>query len=251
MMIDRVCANCGKVFQVRESVLKQGRGKVCSKACSYAMMRRYEGEGELRQCPRCGKEYRVCPSQIAHNLGKHCSRECSRPPQVRLCLTCGNEFRFSPSDDQKYCSVECCNKSPEKSEVSRRLAHAAWDNDESRQRLLEGIKRRSQDPTWRSAAHFQQGTAHPKFRGNKRGRDIDAARYEYKAWHKAVLRRDDYTCQICGERGGRLQAHHIKEWAEYPESRYDVDNGMTLCKGCHRRLHARIRELLGTTGGVA
>lgn len=58
---------------------------------------------------------------------------------------------------------------------------------------------------------------------------------KYKAWRKAVFERDNYTCQNCGKKGGHknLQAHHIKEWTNYPELRYDVSNGQTLCKSCH------------------
>jgi len=56
---------------------------------------------------------------------------------------------------------------------------------------------------------------------------------KYKAWRKAVFERDNFTCQKCGKRGCKLEAHHIKEWADFPELRYDVDNGQTLCKKCH------------------
>lgn len=59
--------------------------------------------------------------------------------------------------------------------------------------------------------------------------------WEYVVWRTAVFVRDDYTCQICNERGGKLQADHIKPWALYPELRYAIDNGRTLCISCHRQ----------------
>ncbi|MFA8336337.1 HNH endonuclease [Burkholderia cenocepacia] len=46
-------------------------------------------------------------------------------------------------------------------------------------------------------------------------------------------------CTHCGDdKGGNLEAHHRKEWAEYPELRFDVSNGITLCRACHWLAHA-------------
>lgn len=58
----------------------------------------------------------------------------------------------------------------------------------------------------------------------------------YKQWRKAVFERDGYHCQFpnCTYNNVRgLQAHHIHPWAQYPELRYEVSNGIVLCKCCH------------------
>jgi hypothetical protein len=57
---------------------------------------------------------------------------------------------------------------------------------------------------------------------------------EYREWREAVFRRDWYTCQMCGEYGGKLHADHIKRFSDFPELRLDVNNGRTLCEACHR-----------------
>ena len=58
---------------------------------------------------------------------------------------------------------------------------------------------------------------------------------EYKLWRTAVFERDNYTCIWCRERGGELNADHIKPFAYFPELRLAIDNGRTLCKDCHRK----------------
>lgn len=60
---------------------------------------------------------------------------------------------------------------------------------------------------------------------------------EYKDWRNSVFAGNDYTCQRCQQWGGRLQAHHIYNFADNPEQRLDVDNGITLCKKCHKEFH--------------
>ena len=58
---------------------------------------------------------------------------------------------------------------------------------------------------------------------------------KYKIWRESVFERDDYTCQDCGVKGGRLQADHIKPFSLYPEFWFDIDNGKTLCVECHKK----------------
>lgn len=63
--------------------------------------------------------------------------------------------------------------------------------------------------------------------------------YGYIRWAQEVKQRDHYTCAICGRRGVALHSHHLNAWAEYPDQRYDVENGVTLCTFHHEDFHEK------------
>tara|TARA_B100000809_G_C14724462_1_gene382632 strand:+ start:22 stop:417 length:396 start_codon:yes stop_codon:yes gene_type:complete len=62
---------------------------------------------------------------------------------------------------------------------------------------------------------------------------------EYKSWRVKVLKRDRFTCQLCGQIGGRLEVHHIRPKYLFPELTLVIDNGCTLCKYCHQSIVTR------------
>lgn len=67
----------------------------------------------------------------------------------------------------------------------------------------------------------------------KRSKNYNERRRFQRELQTKVFERDDYTCQICGERGGHLHVDHIQSWADYPELRFEMDNCRTLCMACH------------------
>jgi 5-methylcytosine-specific restriction endonuclease McrA len=77
--------------------------------------------------------------------------------------------------------------------------------------------------------------------GQKKERGQQMSRAAYRDWRTAVYARDDWTCRQCGARsnGVYLNAHHIKQWSLHPELRYDVSNGITLCRPCHQAIPHR------------
>ena len=60
---------------------------------------------------------------------------------------------------------------------------------------------------------------------------------EYVIWRTAVFKRDNYTCCVCNTYNGTHNAHHLNGWNAYPEERFDLENGITLCELCHRTFH--------------
>lgn len=61
---------------------------------------------------------------------------------------------------------------------------------------------------------------------------------EYIKWRDAVYKRDEYTCALCGA-DTDLHAHHKKGFDEFPSLRYVVNNGITLCRKCHLKVHKK------------
>lgn len=61
------------------------------------------------------------------------------------------------------------------------------------------------------------------------------ASIEYRLWREAIFARDGWICVHCGQRGGKLNADHIKPFSQFPELRLALDNGRTLCEKCHRK----------------
>lgn len=64
--------------------------------------------------------------------------------------------------------------------------------------------------------------------------------HEYRKWRQKVIERDG-CCTSCGSKEN-LEAHHIKEFSKYPDSRLVLSNGITLCNKCHRNLHKERRK---------
>lgn len=79
-----------------------------------------------------------------------------------------------------------------------------------------------------------RGSANPKWKGGITPQNkAERSHKPNIEWRKLVFLRDKFTCQLCGQIGGNLNAHHIKPWAEFRELRSDVNNGITLCHPCH------------------
>jgi hypothetical protein len=67
---------------------------------------------------------------------------------------------------------------------------------------------------------------------------------KYKYWMLSVKKRDHWKCRIADKNcKGSLEAHHILGWIEYPELRYKINNGITLCRAHHPKKRAEEKRL--------
>ena len=89
------------------------------------------------------------------------------------------------------------------------------------------------------------GDKNPHYNANLTYEERIKNRYELGGgssvrWSKQVMERDNYTCQVCGDnKGGNLNSHHLNGWNAFPEQRFDLDNGVTLCTDCHKEFHSQ------------
>lgn len=85
----------------------------------------------------------------------------------------------------------------------------------------------------------------PTWKGGSSYHRVERSTLEYRTWRKNVFSRDCYTCQCCGARNSngngktvKLIGHHIKDWKNNVDARYEIDNGITLCEECHIKFHS-------------
>jgi hypothetical protein len=82
------------------------------------------------------------------------------------------------------------------------------------------------------------GKDNPAWKGDLAiSRDRALHRKEELKWSNIIKKRDNYICQYCHKVGSKLNSHHIKSYEKYPEFRYEISNGITLCQDCHIYVH--------------
>ena len=110
----------------------------------------------------------------------------------------------------------------------------------TRQKMSEKI---ITDITLKKMSKRWVGHLNPQWKGGLTPQNkLIRGSYMYREWRINIFRRDRYTCQKCGSRSMRgkrveLHPHHIKAFSKYPDLRFDIDNGKTLCSSCHNNLH--------------
>lgn len=207
-MINVNCKQCGEEFKIK--LCRKDTAKFCSQTCSSFS----RNEKIKKFCLFCKKEFKTVLSQVKRGKGKFCSLKCfyiSRNRRIKkLCLICKKEFAVRlyriKDGEGKYCSRKCQGK-------------------------------------WRSINI--RGENHWSWKGGTYGTERHAImrQIEYINWAKNIKERDNYTCQICGITKAFFHSNHIKKFADYPELRFNLINGITICRDCDHKFVMRHEEL--------
>lgn len=91
-----------------------------------------------------------------------------------------------------------------------------------------------------------QGPNNPNWKGGITEKNsLIRNSYEYVEWRNAVYARDNYCCQMCGDKceKGNIVAHHVESFFDHPTQRFEVLNGATLHRSCHLAHHKKERKL--------
>lgn len=108
-----------------------------------------------------------------------------------------------------------------------------------------GCIQKEKSSKWMSVLNLKQKKeGHPRW--NASISDLDRSKRlnekgvnsKLDIWRNSVYERDDFSCLKCNKKSdGDLNAHHINSWDVNVDCRYDVNNGITMCKSCHVKFH--------------
>lgn len=156
---------------------------------------------------------------------------------VKICLICKGEYqkprlrKLKSWAASKYCGRACFGKAmigrTNKSRTGQPLSQEHKDK-------MSLTKKGKKNSYITGEKHYKWIKDRTKLkRTSKQGERRTSA---YFFWRKSVWNRDNWKCRIADENcKGRLEAHHILGWVVYPELRYEINNGITLCHAHHPR----------------
>lgn len=156
---------------------------------------------------------------IPHNKGKKTTRE-------KVCLSCNEKF-IAKKNIAKYCSFKCTGDSKlgkKRDEVTR---------------IKIGLAGRGRpSPRKGKSLEWMIGGKNHRWVEN-RTRAIEKHRMrgsiEWKEWRASVFARDNFTCKECGVSGVYVEPHHIVPLKSDFGLAYQITNGITLCRPCHKK----------------
>ena len=219
-MYQHKCLQCGKTFKSAKKIQK-----FCNTSCEGKFNRgsnnpNWKNKTHKGNCKYCGKNILI--KEYTDKSYSYCSQECKSKHQKQIlkssnnpnwkggmiktkCDNCNTEIEITQYNFKIKGNHFCCNR-----------CYAEW---QSKNKCGEN------NPNWNPTKTIEE-------------REKDRLIPGIIDFRKEVYKRDKYTCQCCGDnKGGNLNAHHLNSYNWDKEHRTDINNGITLCKKCHKEFH--------------
>ena len=190
------------------------------------------------KCKKCNKDFSIANW---NKTRKFCSRNCywtsgilKKPDNLKVrikCVTCKKLcVRWKDNKNvNKFCSRECFGLNQKVVMTNREVS------DFTRKKHAENLLGQTSELSRRWIKDRTKVIG----RHNRNLHDSD-----YKQWRRNICNRDNWKCKIDNNTcSGRLEVHHILDWENYPELRYEINNGITLCHAHHPKGREREAEL--------
>jgi hypothetical protein len=223
-MIEINCLYCGCSFTTYNYL--KDKQKYCSRKCFFLDSKiRFSGKGN----PFYGK--------------KHTEK-------TKLAISKANKGNITWNTGKKWPEMRGNNNPMRRPDVLAKFIGKSNLTEDGRQRLSES-KKGNNNPAkrkevrekisktligrpqpWNSGekCHFWKG-------GLSKQNDVIKSSLAFNQFRRIVYLRDNYKCRKCNKEGGKLNVHHIKNFASHPQLRTIPINGITLCLHCHRKFH--------------
>lgn len=248
----KICEICKVEFNVKPSHFE--KRKCCSKKCQNINQKNktgnknnnYKGGPKLNKCLYCKNDF---ISNNPYQKRKYCSHNCSAKASVK--------------DESKYLykKEKIKNRKPRIKKINKCNCGVIIKNKlkyckNCKSNLYNHLNKccKNCNLVYKAKVHTQtfcSKECHLKYKSNKYLNDknpnwkggvtnknkLERNSKQYIDWRNSVFIRDEFVCQDCGQIGGNLHAHHIKSFAKFKELRYDINNGLTLCFKCHKKIH--------------
>lgn len=222
------CKFCNKKYYAFQGYIDQGRNVFCSQKCHIAYAKS-NIKHKSSTCIQCNKDFIMKDWEMRSRSGQFCSGACYHEHQRRnmkefTCNQCNKKFKIYPG--RRKAKLKFCSN-----------------------QCCRDYRSRENHHNWKGGI----SPLNELIRGHSKSRE----------WVKSVMKRDDYTCQSCGDRGVELHVHHVRSFSDIlqefllqhsnldPKKNqhillklaldkkefFDVNNGESLCLDCHEVRH--------------
>lgn len=220
-LIDVKCDYCGVTYKTKWAVYWKGRLSGLQKDCCSNPNCTGKKASEVMELKHGVKYSAYMPSAIAKRKATCVERYGTENPfastiiKDKICVTNMAKYGVPYTQQNKMVRAKTAQTCKQRYGVDNYVE------------LFRGRFIGENSPVWKGGAEYSRA---------------ERATHDYVSWRKSVFAKDQYTCQKCGAKNGMgekivLHAHHILNWADNIECRYDTQNGITLCDKCHIVFH--------------